>query len=72
MERRQTPDGNRSSRTLDQNKDAKRGVNRVDRNKREQGVALDERGQEQPSDYHRAHDPQHGGLNQPPPKRSNG
>ena len=70
MDRKQPREGNRSSRTLDQNKDAKRDANRIDRDERKQGVALDERGQEQPSDHHRAHDHQSGGLNKPPSERS--
>ena len=66
MERKHTPKGKRATRTLDRNEDDKRGATGTNRGEREQGVALDDRGQEQPSDRRRAHDHGGGAPNKPP------
>jgi len=59
----------RTTRTLDRNHDGKRGANRTDRHERAHGIALDERGQEQPTDRERARDSQGVGSIDNPPSR---
>ena len=62
MTSKATPTDKRTTRTLDQNHEGKRGANRTHRHEQAHGIALDERGQEQPTDRERAGAPQDDGA----------
>jgi len=70
--RSEMPTDKRTTRTLDRNRAGTRGKTSVKRGERKQGIALDERGQEQPADRGRAQAHHEGGLNKPAPRKDRG